>query len=73
MASETIFCGDYAMSEISISAGLRDGGKIDLIGVRRARTHAESCGLCRVTPLGHALLPLAGTLLAFVALVFGCR
>ena len=61
------------MTEISISPNLRNGGEIDILQARPTRAHAESCRLCRVTPLGHGLLPIAGSLLAFLAVVFGCR
>jgi hypothetical protein len=73
MARETIACGEWTVSEISISPGLRDGGEIDILQACSTTAHAQSCRLCGLTPLGHGLLPIAGALLAFLALVFGCR
>jgi hypothetical protein len=56
----------------SISTGLGDGA-IDIARPRATRAPAQSCQLCGLTPLGHGLLPMAGAILAFVVLVFGCR
>lgn len=57
----------------SISSAVRVGEDIDIAQARPRRASTHGCHLCDLTPLGHGLLPIAGALLAFFALVFGCR
>jgi hypothetical protein len=57
----------------SISSGVRVGENINIAQARPRTASTQGCHLCGLTPLGHGLLPIAGTLLAFFALVFGCR
>jgi hypothetical protein len=40
---------------------------------RGTASPATQCGVCRLTPLSHGILPVAGSMIAFVVLVFCSR
>jgi hypothetical protein len=61
------------VSETNMGSGLYVGPRSDVDRARPAQALAHNCHICDLTPLGHGLFPIVGTLIAFVALVFGCR
>ncbi len=51
---------------------LNDRLPMDIGETRAAHLSAHRCGLCTLTPLSHGLLPIAGSVLAALALALVC-
>jgi len=61
------------VTESIISSDLRNKFRLDNAKAHATAAPAAPCGLCSMTPMSHGLLPVAGSIVAFLLLVFFCR